>query len=86
MLMTFCSEDVVAIITLALPLHPPPAPQVPEAERLGQELELDRRVEMLIEYTCFTVFSYIAQGLFERHKLIVATQVGGMITTVLLRC
>ncbi|KAL6747291.1 flagellar outer dynein arm heavy chain beta [Haematococcus lacustris] len=48
--------------------------KVPEAERLGMEVELDKRCEMLIESTCFTVFSYVAQGLFERHKLIVATQ------------
>jgi dynein heavy chain len=48
---------------------------VPEAERLGQEVELDKRVELLVESTCYTVFAYVAQGLFERHKLIVATQV-----------
>lgn len=49
---------------------------MPEAERIGQEVELEKRVELLIESTCYMVFAYVAQGLFERHKLIVATQVG----------
>ena len=53
---------------------PTPPLQVPEPERLGQEEPLERRVELLVETTCYVVFAYIAQGLFERHKLIVATQ------------
>lgn len=48
--------------------------KVAENERLGQEVDLEKRVELLVEYTCYTVFAYVAQGLFERHKLIVATQ------------
>ena len=48
--------------------------KVPEAEKLGQEEPLEKRVDLLVETTCYTVFAYIAQGLFERHKLIVATQ------------
>ncbi len=48
--------------------------QVPPAERLNQEVEVDQRVALLVETTCFVLFSYVAQGLFERHKLIVATQ------------
>eukprot|EP00201_Polytomella_parva_P017476 CAMPEP_0175071536 /NCGR_PEP_ID=MMETSP0052_2-20121109/19298_1 /TAXON_ID=51329 ORGANISM="Polytomella parva, Strain SAG 63-3" /NCGR_SAMPLE_ID=MMETSP0052_2 /ASSEMBLY_ACC=CAM_ASM_000194 /LENGTH=4543 /DNA_ID=CAMNT_0016338719 /DNA_START=12 /DNA_END=13643 /DNA_ORIENTATION=- len=47
---------------------------VPANEQLGQEVDLDKRVELLVETTCYTVFAYVAQGLFERHKLIVATQ------------
>lgn len=27
-----------------------------------------------VEHTCQAVFNYVAQGLFERHKLIVSTQ------------
>lgn len=27
-----------------------------------------------VDTTCHTVFNYVAQGLFERHKLIVSTQ------------
>ncbi|KAF5834390.1 hypothetical protein DUNSADRAFT_8976 [Dunaliella salina] len=49
--------------------------KVPETERIGQEVDLEKRVELLIESTCYMVFAYVAQGLFERHKLIVATQV-----------
>jgi hypothetical protein len=49
---------------------------VAEADRLNMEVEVDKRVELLIESTCYVVFAYVAQGLFERHKLIVATQVG----------
>lgn len=48
--------------------------KVPEADRLGQEEPLERRVDLLVETTCYVVFAYVAQGLFERHKLIVATQ------------
>ena len=48
--------------------------RVPMAERLGMEVELDKRVELLVEGTAYVLFNYVAQGLFERHKLIVATQ------------
>lgn len=62
---------------------PPPRPRaggrdeskVPMVERLGQEVELDKRVELLVGHTTFVLIAYVAQGLFERHKLIVATQV-----------
>ncbi|KAF6251999.1 flagellar outer dynein arm heavy chain beta [Scenedesmus sp. NREL 46B-D3] len=47
---------------------------VPAADRLGEEVDLERRVELLVEATCYVMFNYVAQGLFERHKLIVATQ------------
>eukprot|EP00879_Flechtneria_rotunda_P029616 GHRR01032042.1.p1 GENE.GHRR01032042.1~~GHRR01032042.1.p1 ORF type:complete len:1612 (+),score=608.41 GHRR01032042.1:122-4837(+) len=47
---------------------------VAQAERLGEEVDLERRVELLVETTCYVIFNYVAQGLFERHKLIVATQ------------
>ncbi|KAK9866454.1 hypothetical protein WJX84_011662 [Apatococcus fuscideae] len=47
---------------------------VPPAQRLGQAVDISKRVELLVETTCFTVFSYVAQGLFERHKLIMGTQ------------
>jgi dynein heavy chain len=35
---------------------------------------VDKRVEALIETVSETVFGYVASGLFERHKLIVASQ------------
>ena len=31
-------------------------------------------MELLVDTACYTAFAYISQGLFERHKLIVATQ------------
>lgn len=34
---------------------------VPEAKRLGEEVEVSKRIELLIETTTFVVFSYIAQ-------------------------
>lgn len=34
---------------------------VPPEKRLGEEVEVARRVELLIEATTFVVFSYIAQ-------------------------
>ena len=48
--------------------------KVPEGKRLPDALPVDKRVEALIETTSETVFGYIASGLFERHKLIVASQ------------
>ncbi|KAL0038617.1 hypothetical protein WJX79_000048 [Trebouxia sp. C0005] len=47
---------------------------VVEAQRLGEEVDVERRVQLLISFTTQVVFGYVAQGLFERHKLIVATQ------------
>jgi dynein heavy chain len=48
--------------------------KVPESQKLGEPLPLEQRVTRLIEITCLTCFRYVAQGLFERHKLIMATQ------------
>ena len=36
--------------------------------------ELKARVEKLIDTSCYAVFQYVSQGLFEKHKLIFATQ------------
>ncbi len=47
---------------------------MPAEQRLGEEVDLDKRMELLVETTAYTVFNYVAQGLFERHKLILATQ------------
>jgi len=38
------------------------------------EAELQKRVENLIDSVTFKVFNYTQRGLFERHKLIFATQ------------
>ncbi|KAI8473051.1 MAG: flagellar outer dynein arm heavy chain beta [Monoraphidium minutum] len=47
---------------------------VPAEQRLGQAVDLEQRVALLVDGTCQAVFKYVAQGLFERHKLIVSTQ------------
>lgn len=47
---------------------------VPEADRLGEEVSLEERVVLLTDFVSYTIFAYVSQGLFERHKLIVATQ------------
>jgi dynein heavy chain len=36
--------------------------------------DVNERVKAIIDTACYTTFAYIAQGLFERHKLILATQ------------
>ena len=38
------------------------------------QVPLEQRVKLLIDTTSYEIFQYVAQGLFERHKLIVATQ------------
>ena len=47
---------------------------VPEDQKLFEPLPLNERVIRLIEVTSLTCFRYVAQGLFERHKLIMGTQ------------
>lgn len=51
----------------------PDESKVPEHQRRG-EVNIEKRVELLVVHTTYTVFTYIASGLFERHKLIVASQ------------
>lgn len=34
---------------------------VPAAERLGQPVELEKRVELLVETTSYIMFNYVAQ-------------------------
>ena len=46
---------------------------VPERARLG-EVPVERRVELLVQHTTKTLWEYVASGLFESHKLIVAAQ------------
>lgn len=52
----------------------PDQSKVPEDQRLEEEVPLEQRVKLLIDTTSYEIFQYVAQGLFERHKLIVATQ------------
>ena len=53
--------------------------RVPESRRLGKQVEVTKRVEMLIDETSYTTFAYISQGLFEKDKLTMATQLCMMI-------
>lgn len=48
--------------------------RVPEAKRVGSALPPDERVKLLVTDTTRMLWEYIAAGLFERHKLIVAAQ------------
>ena len=48
--------------------------KVAEHLRTAEPLSVEKRVDALIETTSETVFGYVASGLFERHKLIVASQ------------
>jgi len=34
---------------------------VPPAERLGEEVDLERRVQLLVDTTCLVLFNYVAQ-------------------------
>lgn len=43
-------------------------------KRLGNEADVEERVRLLIASTSLTLFDYVSSGLFERHKLLVATQ------------
>jgi dynein heavy chain len=53
--------------------------KVPEDKKLNKKEPLEKRVELLIQTTSITLYQYVNQGLFERHKLIVATQLGIMV-------
>ena len=71
----YSMANFVYILKKGMDLTPggPDESRVPEPQRMG-EVSLERRVELLVKHTSFIVFSYIASGLFERHKLIVAAQ------------
>lgn len=34
---------------------------VPPADRLGEEVDLERRVQLLVDTTCLVLFNYVAQ-------------------------
>jgi dynein heavy chain len=40
----------------------------------AENTDVKERVKNIIDTACFVTFAYVAQGLFERHKLILATQ------------
>jgi dynein heavy chain len=39
-----------------------------------QSADLSERIANMVDISCYTVFSYVASGLFERHKLVYAAQ------------
>ena len=59
----YSMANFVAILRKGMDLTPGSKDEslVPEAKRLGEEVELEKRVELLIETTAYTVFSYVAQ-------------------------
>ena len=41
--------------------------QVAESEKLGMQVDMEKRLELLVETTCYAVFAYVAQvGLVRR--------------------
>ena len=36
--------------------------------------DLKKRIDSMVDVACFTVFAYVSAGLFERHKLILASE------------
>jgi dynein heavy chain, axonemal len=72
----YSMANFVAILKKGMDMTPGSSDEtaVPTAERLGEVVPLEQRVELLVDTTCAVIFNYVAQGLFERHKLIVATQ------------
>ena len=64
----YSMANFVLVLKKGMDLSEQPDESMPEKEALA------KRVESLISTVTYTVFSYVAQGLFERHKLIVATQ------------
>eukprot|EP00232_Nephroselmis_pyriformis_P019075 CAMPEP_0182900652 /NCGR_PEP_ID=MMETSP0034_2-20130328/28990_1 /TAXON_ID=156128 /ORGANISM="Nephroselmis pyriformis, Strain CCMP717" /LENGTH=4527 /DNA_ID=CAMNT_0025034901 /DNA_START=131 /DNA_END=13711 /DNA_ORIENTATION=+ len=72
----YSMANFVYILKKGMDITPggPDESKVPADKRLGEEVDLKRRVDLLIETTSYTVYTYVASGLFERHKLIVATQ------------
>ena len=72
----YSMENYIYILRKAIDITPGGASEdkVPEAKRLGEALSVDKRVEILIDNCTYVIFQYVAQGLFERHKLIVASQ------------
>lgn len=42
---------------------------VPAAERLGEKVDLERRVQLLVDTTCLVLFNYVAQVSAKLHLL-----------------
>ncbi|KAK3254170.1 Dynein beta chain, flagellar outer arm [Cymbomonas tetramitiformis] len=72
----YSMANYVYVLKKGMDLTPggPDESKVPKDQRLEREVDVAERVKLLIETTTYTSFMYIASGLFERDKIIVATQ------------
>jgi len=77
----YSMANFVYVLKKSMDIAPGGADQskVPVDRRTEEPVSVEKRVEILIESVMETVFYYIASGLFERHKLIVASQLTMMV-------
>ena len=72
----YSMANYVYVLNKGIELTPGGADEskVPPKLRLGEALGIEDRVRQLVAVTTRTTWDYIASGLFEHHKLIVAAQ------------
>ena len=77
----YSMANFVYVLSKAIDTTPggPDESKVPESERLGTQVEVAKRVELLTGASTKMIFSYITNGMFERHKVIAATQLTMMV-------
>lgn len=59
----YSMANYVAILKKGMDMTPggPDESAVPVKDRLGEQVDLERRVELLVETTCAVMFNYVAQ-------------------------
>jgi hypothetical protein len=59
----YSMANYVAILKKGMDLTPGGKSEelVPPAERLGEEVDLERRVQLLVDTTCVVLFNFVAQ-------------------------
>jgi hypothetical protein len=59
----YSMANYVAILKKGMDMTPggPDESAVPVKDRLGEQVDLERRVELLVESTCAVMFNYVAQ-------------------------
>ena len=72
----YSMANYVYVLTKGISLTPGGVDEshVPEKQRLGEPVGVEERVRLLVAVTTRSSWEYIASGLFEHHKLIVAAQ------------
>ena len=77
----YSMANFVYILSKAIDMTPggPDESRVPAEKRLGAPAEVEKRVEMLTDTSTQMIFSYVTSGMFERHKVIAATQLTMMV-------